>query len=109
MLRETLLYAGQLAEGAASVWFVSWALRRRYELDYKLDRREQILRWAVIAFTFGLALLPGPNFAAVRIVVGISGIAFLAWPNLAHHTMGLAEQVHLAKGSYRAGGPDPDS
>jgi len=51
--------------------------------------------------------LPGPNFAAVRIVAGISGIAFLAWPNLAHHTMGLAEQLQLAKRSYRAGGPGP--
>jgi len=107
MLGGTFLYASQLAEDAASVWFVSWALRRRYELDYKLDRREQILRGAVIAFTFGLTLLPGPNFAAVRIVAGISGIAFLAWPNLAHHTMGLAEQLQLAKRSYRAGGPGP--
>lgn len=109
MLGGTLLYASQLAEGAASVWFVSWALRRRYELDYKLDRREQILRWAVIALTLGLTLLRGSDFAVVRIVAGLTGIAFLAWPNLAHHTMGLAEQLHLAKRSYRAGGPGPDS
>ena len=109
MTGETYLYASQLAEEAASVWFVSWALRRRYELDYKLNRREQTLRWVVIALTFGLAMLRGPNLAVVRIVAGISGIAFLAWPNLAHHTMGLAERLHLAKRSDRAGGPGPDS
>jgi hypothetical protein len=109
MLGGTFLYASQLAEGAASVWFVSWALRRRYELDYKLDRREQILRWAIIAFTFGLTLLRGSDLAVIRIVAGLSSIAFLAWPNLAHHTMGLAEQLHLAKRSCREGRPGPDS
>ena len=101
MSGDMFLYASQLAEGAASVWFVSWALRRRYELDCKLDRREQILRWAFIAAAFGLTLLRAPEFSAVRVLAGISGIAFLAWPNLAQHTMRLAEQLHLAKRADR--------
>lgn len=95
----TILYASQLAEGAASIWFVSWALRRRYELDYKLDQSESILRWSVIVFAFGLTLLGGHSFAVVRIVAGIFGVAFLAWPNLAHHAMDLAGLLHLAKRS----------
>jgi hypothetical protein len=97
MLGGTALYASQLAEEAASVWFVSWALRRRYDLDYKLGGTEQILRWVVIGLAFGFTMLRGPGSALVRVIAGILGIAFLAWPNLAHHMMGLAEYLHLAK------------
>jgi hypothetical protein len=97
----TFEYVSQLAEGAVSVWFVSWAIRRRYELDIKLDQREQLLRRILIAAAFGLTLLGGPHFAVVRIIAGISGLTFLAWPNLARHAMGLLEQLHLVQGTDR--------
>jgi len=85
MARGTLLYASQIATCAVSVWFVSWALRRKYELDYKLTVTEQLTRWAIVAAAFGLTFLPDSNLATVRIVAGILGIGFVAWPNLAHH------------------------
>jgi hypothetical protein len=86
---ESLLYIRQLAATAISVWFVAWALRRRYELDIQLKRSEQIARWIVVAGCLAMTLLPGPQFAAVRVVAGIIGISFLAWPNLGHHVMKL--------------------
>ena len=102
MLRGSLLYASQIAEGAASVWFVFWALRRKYELDEKLDLRAQSLRWIVVAIAFGLTMLSGSGFSAVRVIAGIAGTAFLAWPNLAHHAMNVADRFLRSKSSSGA-------
>ena len=101
MLGETFQYASQLAESAVSVWFVSWALRLRYELDLELNRSEHIVRWTVIAVSFGLAMLRGPGvgLAVLRIAAGLIGLAFLAWPNLAHHVMSVTTQWRLPKQS----------
>lgn len=89
MANGTVLYASQITSCAVSVWFVSWALRRKYELDYKLTAMEQLTRWVIVAVAFGLTFLPDSNLATVRITSGILGIAFVAWPNLARHLMGL--------------------
>jgi hypothetical protein len=108
MLEGTLLYASQVAKGAVAVWFVSWAFRRKYELDQKLDWKEQIIRWVVVVIAFGLTLLGGLKLSAVRVIAWILGTAFLAWPNLAHHSMNVVEHFYPSKQSPReAGGPDP--
>ncbi len=99
MLGGTLSYASQVAKGAVAVWFVSWALRRKYELDQKLDWRAQTVRWTIIVIAFGLTLLGGPNLAAVRITAWILGTAFLAWPNLAFHVMAVVDQLRSPKQS----------
>ena len=83
MLGATLAYAGQLASGAVSIWFISWAIRRRYEVDCQLTRKEHIIRWFVIAAGFGLAFLRGGEFEVVRLVAGLIALGFLAWPNFA--------------------------
>ncbi len=84
---ESVVYIRQLAASAASVWFLGWAIRRRYDLDIKLTIAEQIVRWIVVAVCLGMTLLQGLQFAAVRIIAGVIGICFIAWPNLGHHTM----------------------
>jgi len=84
MLKEALVYLSRLAQGAMCVWFVCWAIRRRYELDVKLSRKEQLARWFIVAIAFGLTLVGSPRLAALRIIAGLVGIAFFAWPNLAH-------------------------
>lgn len=106
MIGGTLAYASQVAKGAVAVWFVSWALRRKYELDEKLTWREQILRWVVVAIFFGLTLLDGPKLAAVRIIAWIFGTAFLAWPNLAHRAMSVVNQFRPSRQSSGADGSD---
>lgn len=95
MLGETLRYASQLAESAVSVWFIAWAIRRRYELDCELNRSEHIIRWTIVAISLGLAMLRGPGLglAVVRVAAGVTGLVFLAWPNLAHHAAGLFGRV----------------
>jgi hypothetical protein len=89
--RETILYIEQLAGTAVSVWFVCWAYRRRYELDIHLTRSEQIARWVVVAICLAITLLPGAHLqlAAIRIIGGLVGICFVAWPNLGHHALNL--------------------
>jgi len=93
----SILYASQLVKGALSIWFISWAVRRRYQLDYELRRCEQTLRWLVVGVAFALALVPGATFSIGRVTAGILGVAFLAWPNLAHHTMNFAAQLNLKR------------
>ena len=80
----TLDYLSRLSGGVASVWFIAWAIRRRGEFDIKLTKLEQLVRWLVAAFCFALTLLPGPRLAIPRVIVGLTGMGFVAWPNLAH-------------------------
>ena len=82
---ETYQYVGKLIANAACVWFAFWAIRSKYELDYKLNRAAQTLRWGVIVVAFSVALLRAPQFKAVRITAGIVFLAFLCWPNFAYH------------------------
>lgn len=83
MFRDVLSYAQQLAAGFVSVWFISWAIRRRYELDHQLSCTEQIVRWIIVAVGFGLTLLQGEEYKLVRILAGVIAMGFLAWPNFA--------------------------
>jgi hypothetical protein len=78
-------YARGLIKYALGIWFAAWAFRRKYKLDYPLDRGIQMLRWAVILVTFALALIHGPNAKWIRLCGGLTALAFLCWPNFAYH------------------------
>jgi peptidoglycan biosynthesis protein MviN/MurJ (putative lipid II flippase) len=97
MVGGTAAYLSLLAKGSVSVWFIAWALRRRYELDEKLGWREQTLRWSAIAVAFAVALLGGSDLAAVRIIAWIVATLFLAWPNLAFHLTARINQLRTPK------------
>jgi hypothetical protein len=88
----TFQYLSRLSEGVASVWFVAWAIRRRGELGIKLSKLERFVRWLAVAVSFALTLLPGSQLAILRAISGLTGICFVAWPNLAHH---LSVILHL--------------
>lgn len=92
-----LSYASQIASCAVSVWFISWAIRRRYELDHNLTRIEQFIRWMIVLVAFGLTFLSGSNFAMTRIIAGITGMLFVAWPNLAHRVLAIIGRFHSPK------------
>jgi hypothetical protein len=96
VLGTMLAYASQLAAGAVSVWFISWAIRRRYDLDYQLTRKEHIVRWAIVAVGFGLAFLQGAEFEVVRIAAGLIALGFLAWPNFARSLVALVARFRMA-------------
>jgi hypothetical protein len=80
----TVLYIRQLAIGMLSVWFIGWAIRRRYDLDCKLTTVEQVVRWLIIVLCFVFALLQGQDFRYVRIASGILAMILIAWPSLIH-------------------------
>jgi hypothetical protein len=108
VLSKHIAYASQIASAAVSVWIVSRGIRRRLECDYELSRREQTLRWTVVLLAFGLTFATGSNLATMRVVAGIVGLTFVAWPNLAYYSMRLAEALHLV-GRSRAAAESPEA
>ncbi len=85
MIGEIQADAGRLAAEAVSVWLAFWAIRRKYDLDYRLDRTAQILRWVIIAAAVGLGRLGAQKFEPLRIFSAFLFLSFLAWPNFAYH------------------------
>ena len=100
-LNNAISYLTELAAGAVSIWFFFWPFRRKYDLDYKLDRTAQIVRWSIVIGGFVFALAPGPEFKIVRILAGIILAAFLAWPNFAFHLTFQSRRLSFAKTSDR--------
>lgn len=85
-------YSARLAANMVCVWFAFWAIRRKYEIDEKLDRKARIFRWTVVILGFAAAQLRGPEFAWVRVLSALSALAFLCWPNLARRLTGYGRQ-----------------
>jgi hypothetical protein len=86
---EMILFLKGLAKSAVSVWFTAWVIRSSLDLDIKLTRTEQVVRWLVVGVCTMLTLLRGPRFAYVRLIFGIVGVSFFAWPNLGHYMTSL--------------------
>jgi hypothetical protein len=84
-MRETFLYLAGLLVNAIMLWFAFFAIRRKYELDYVLDRTATIVRWTVIVIGLGITLLPGKQIGLIRLFGAALFVTFLAWPNFAYH------------------------
>ena len=83
-----------VGEALFGIWLTSWAIRRRYELDYELDPSEQVLRWSVVVISFVIVgRSPGPGHLISRAVPLIVGLSFLCWPNLGLHLAQLFRQI----------------
>jgi hypothetical protein len=96
MGRNVFAYAQQLAVGYVSLWFLAWAIRRRYEMDCQLSRAEQIVRWSTVAVGFGLTFLQGDEYKSIRFVGVVVSLGFFAWPNFARS---LSKLMKLGSGS----------
>jgi hypothetical protein len=73
--------------GVLNIWLAVWAIRRKGEFDYELDKPARLIRWSMVGIGFGL--IPRvPNQWAhagdVRISLGVLAMAFLCWPNFAY-------------------------
>jgi len=69
-----------------SIWFCAWAIRRGGEFDYPLDFTAKIIRWLSVVIFMGLPVeIPQLLTPAARVVLGLTGLAFLAWPNFAYY------------------------
>ncbi len=75
----------------ACIWLSVWAIRRRVEADYPLDRSARIVRWTVVAVGFAIGYyVPGLEIGGyVRVAGLVLGLGFLCWPNFAHHLTNL--------------------
>jgi hypothetical protein len=89
---QMLNTAKWLAQGEVCLWFAAWSIRRKGEMDMRLDRAAHWLRWIVVVGGWLLASIPGGKYGAPRAVAGLVGLAFLCWPNIAQHTVGLTRR-----------------
>ena len=81
MRASNLQYLEGLTRNAATIWFAFWAIRRKYELGYPLDRTGHLIRWICVGAGFAMALLRAPELKAIRIIGGVLALIFLCWPN----------------------------
>jgi hypothetical protein len=82
---DLLRGAAYMVTAGLSVWLPCWGLRRKYELDYKLDRFAQYARCSILALcliVIDFQIVPPGNWAAV---IGVIFLGFLAWPNFTYH------------------------
>jgi hypothetical protein len=80
-----------------NIWIAAWAIRRQGELDYELDPTAKFIRWIVASLCLGIPIfrpevLKSPS---LRISLGLIGLAFLVWPNLAYHLSNLLRFLRL--------------
>lgn len=74
--------------GVLNIWFVVWAIRRKGEFDYELDKTARLIRWSVVFVGFGLVPSVPVEWqyaGYVRLSLGVVGMLFLCWPNFAYH------------------------
>jgi hypothetical protein len=93
---DAALGPGGIWIAIANIWFVSWAVRHRGELDHELDSTAKFIRWMIAIVCLGVAVqFPQLlNLPPVRVCVGFLGVAFLVWPNLAYY---LTRFLHLLR------------
>src|SRR4029077_13337714 len=93
----------------ANIWFVTWAIRRRGELDENLDSTAKFIRWLVAILCLGTAIqLPQLlNPPTLRVCIGFVGVAFLVWPNLAYYLTRLLRRLRILPGHAPRGVNNP--
>jgi hypothetical protein len=74
-----------LLEKSLGIWFVVWAIRRKYKWDYRLSGMAKAVRWAVVTVCYVFLATGLLGFAAPRLFVLAVGLCFLCWPNFAYH------------------------
>jgi len=84
MLESFLFKIRFIVMNAMGIWFVVWALRRRYDLDEQLDHRMQIIRWLVVIIGISIGSFPSVRYGIIKVLAGLNGIAFWCWPNFAY-------------------------
>lgn len=89
-----------LTEISLSIWFVSWAWRRKSGDTERLDSAAQVLRWIAVAMAYAITFVPGADLAWLRVTFLLVGLAFIAWPNLACAVRGLMNGREQRNGTH---------
>src|SRR4051812_34465840 len=74
------------------IYFSIWAIRRKGEVDYSLNRFEKTLRWSIVILGFMFGYVSPSRY--LRLFFGFLGLSFFCWPNLAYHLGGLVKKSH---------------
>jgi hypothetical protein len=90
MIGNVVSFYGSYSAKIACIWLSVWAIRRKAEVDYPLDRSARIVRWGIVAVGFAVGYyVPGPDLWYLRVAGGFLALAFLCWPNFAYHLTNL--------------------
>ncbi len=89
MPQNVMTYVWRLTETGASVWFISWAIRRHYGLQNDLDASAQRTRWGIVTVCFLLCFVPGEQLSALLVISLLLGLLFIAWPGATVHVRGI--------------------
>jgi heme A synthase len=103
-LREFISRGLRVTAGFGSLWFISWAIRRKGEFDHPLDFTGQVVRWLLVVVLLG-AMTYFPGSSAPRLALLVGGAALLAWPNFAYHLTRLLRWCRILP---KAPQPPPD-
>jgi hypothetical protein len=82
---DTYTYLRTIALEIATIWFVAWGLRKKYELDETLDLRGWIVRAVVVLVGFMSLCFRSPEYMYARVIGGGAATAMIVWPNFAYH------------------------
>jgi hypothetical protein len=84
----------------ACIWLSVWAIRRKAEVDYPLDRSARVVRWVTVAVGFATGYyVPGSELWYIRVAGGFLGLAFLCWPNFSYHLTNLFRHRSVSQDS----------
>lgn len=72
-----------LVEKSLGPWLSVWAIRHKWNLDYKLNANARLVRWGLVILCYFSAAVSG--VAGVRLSGVFLGLVFLCWPNFAYH------------------------
>ena len=90
MVASFLSFYASYSAKIACIWLSVWAIRRKAEADYPLDRSARIVRWSTVAVGFAIGYyVPRPGLGYVRVAGAFLGLGFLCWPNFAYHLTNL--------------------
>src|SRR5882672_5004040 len=81
-------------------WLSVWAIRSKWNLDYKLSPNARLVRWGVVILCYSCA--PRASLAAVRVSGLFIGLGFLCWPNFAYHLTRLFEKWPTTEGTVNS-------
>jgi len=88
------------AEKSLGPWLSAWAIRSKWNLDYKLSPNANLVRWAVVIVCYSFA--PRSSLVAVRASGLLTGLSFLCWPNFAYHLTRLFEKWPTTEGTVNS-------
>jgi len=102
VIGSILSFYATLSAKIVCIWLSVWAIRKKAEVDYPLDRTARLVRWAVVVVGFAIGYyVPGSEFAYTRIGGGFLGLAFLCWPNFAYHLTNLFRRKTRSQDSMK--------